>query len=490
MPRISSDARYQRVKIGKTLLALLATAEPPAAECKYFDTEMPSLFIRHLRSGRAVFAVKTKGNNAKTLGAIGTFKDADAARDFARIVLDRSRNDKSTDVERDGTEKPPAEQYPLTVLDVFGLRAPTKQGLIRRRKTADHVDDVPGLYRAAKRGARKYMRNTAAETALDVFVEVVGPSTKLGDVTSGHVDRFLEAVAAAPSRPGYDGRTQQTLKKYLSCVSSAFGWAVAKKHAPANPCRGVVVVVDRDQKEDKSKKARFLKPAEEDALRAALRRRDARLRRHWYDEKTGERIKRGRRGPKLRPDCKYIDHVEPIVLLALNLGARLGAILSLRWVHIEQLPVDQVCFEGSTQKAGQTYTVPLNTEALDVLAAWKPAGAKPNDLIFPAPRTGRKMKHIWTQWREVLEDAGISDYRFHDNRHTFASKLVQRRHDLYWVSKLLGHADARMSARYAKLVVDDAMVAMVESLNVPLPKRQPRAAAVLDFAPPTAELIG
>ena len=48
-----------------------------------------------------------------------------------------------------------------------------------------------------------------------------------------------------------------------------------------------------------------------------------------------------------------------------------------------------------------------------------------------------------------LVRAGISDFRWHDLRHTFASWHVQGGTDLYRLSRMLGHSTLQMSARYA-----------------------------------------
>ncbi len=48
-----------------------------------------------------------------------------------------------------------------------------------------------------------------------------------------------------------------------------------------------------------------------------------------------------------------------------------------------------------------------------------------------------------------MRKAGIKDFRFHDLRHTFATRLAQAGVDLYKISKLLGHKDIKMTQRYA-----------------------------------------
>ena len=51
----------------------------------------------------------------------------------------------------------------------------------------------------------------------------------------------------------------------------------------------------------------------------------------------------------------------------------------------------------------------------------------------------------------ILEMAGIKEFRFHDLRHTFASWYMMNGGDLYELAKILGHANIKMTERYAKL---------------------------------------
>jgi len=51
----------------------------------------------------------------------------------------------------------------------------------------------------------------------------------------------------------------------------------------------------------------------------------------------------------------------------------------------------------------------------------------------------------------ILQEAGVTDFRFHDLRHTFASWYMMNGGDLYELAKILGHSNIRMTERYAKL---------------------------------------
>lgn len=53
------------------------------------------------------------------------------------------------------------------------------------------------------------------------------------------------------------------------------------------------------------------------------------------------------------------------------------------------------------------------------------------------------------EFKKAVKESGIAHFRFHDIRHTFATRLVQAGVDLYKVSKLLGHKDISTTQRYA-----------------------------------------
>jgi integrase len=94
--------------------------------------------------------------------------------------------------------------------------------------------------------------------------------------------------------------------------------------------------------------------------------------------------------------------------------------------------------------------VPLSTEAAGVLRAWRPEGWVPTGIVF-AGRDGGRMASLKTAWKTIATAAKLKDFRFHDLRHTFASRLVQRGADLNVVRELLGHADLVMTLRYSHL---------------------------------------
>ena len=63
------------------------------------------------------------------------------------------------------------------------------------------------------------------------------------------------------------------------------------------------------------------------------------------------------------------------------------------------------------------------------------------------------MKNVKRSFMTALRLANIHDFRFHDLRHTFASRLVMAGENLKTVQELLGHKDIKMTMRYSHLSV-------------------------------------
>lgn len=62
--------------------------------------------------------------------------------------------------------------------------------------------------------------------------------------------------------------------------------------------------------------------------------------------------------------------------------------------------------------------------------------------------------HFDVHWYAALEDAGITDFHFHDLRHTTASMLAAQGASLLEIADVLGHKTLAMVKRYSHLVVD------------------------------------
>jgi site-specific recombinase XerD len=88
-----------------------------------------------------------------------------------------------------------------------------------------------------------------------------------------------------------------------------------------------------------------------------------------------------------------------------------------------------------------------------------PSGAN----LLPGNSTGRPLQAIKKFWKAVTEQAGIADYRLHDNRHTHASHLVSGL-SLEIVGRLLGHNNPTTTKRYAH-IADSPLNAATETWN-------------------------
>ena len=139
-------------------------------------------------------------------------------------------------------------------------------------------------------------------------------------------------------------------------------------------------------------------------------------------------------------------HLVPIIRFAVDSGGRLSEILGLDWRNVE-LEHKRVRFVDT--KNGEDRTVRLCDRAYATLAS---LGPKERGPVFTF--RGRPIESVRAAFNAARQKAGLKDVRFHDLRHTFASRLVQGGVPLYDVMHLLGHKSLDMVQRYSHLAPD------------------------------------
>ena len=257
---------------------------------------------------------------------------------------------------------------------------------------------------------------------------------KLVDITEWQVSKVrgkrLKEVSA--------GTWNRDLSALKACLSRAREWGMIEVNPIADMKR---------EKEDRQPVTRYLEPDEEQRLLEALDSRQERMRR----ERDTFNAWRRERGYKEFPDVRavaYVDYFSPMVLLALHTGARRGELFNLEWRDVD-LKQAMLTVRGEITKSGKTRHIPLNAVALFVLQNWR-AQTSSDRLIFESP-TGGRFDNANTSWRNLMKEAAIDNFRWHDIRHHFASRLVMAGVDLNVVRELLGHSDLKMTMIYAHL---------------------------------------
>ena len=147
---------------------------------------------------------------------------------------------------------------------------------------------------------------------------------------------------------------------------------------------------------------------------------------------------------------RYSEH-EAEFILALNTGLRLGSQYSATYEMIDWSRPSRPVLSLPRTKNDEPVHAPLNSSALAAirsLASWE----ERTGPIFRSKRRPDKPVLSNDHWfKPALKAAGISDFKWHDLRHTFASWLVQDGVPIERVSKLLGHKSLSMTMRYAHL---------------------------------------
>jgi len=365
------------------------------------DAELNGLILRVYPSGRMVYVAQFARGRRTTVGRADVLTPSDARAKAQQILADAAK----------GID--PAE-------DKRRAKSPT---------LSEYLDGEYGEW-----AEQHYSDGDATVRRLKAtFPDLL--KVRLQEITPWHVEKWRTARQKKGVPVATTNRQLNQLKAVFKKASELGGPLYS------NPLAGAAKM----KKVDSKAIVRYLSDAEEVRLMAAIDARESKLCR----QRRSANKWRANRGYKLLPSLSSgrADHLKPMVIVSLNTGVRQGELFNLKWADID-FDTAMLTVRGEGAKSGQTRHVPLNDVALAALKTWGRGEA--TDYVFPG-ENGARLTNVRTAWAKVLEVAKVTGFRWHDLRHTFASRLVIAGVDLNTVRELLGHADMKMTIRYAHL---------------------------------------
>jgi integrase len=234
-----------------------------------------------------------------------------------------------------------------------------------------------------------------------------------------------------------NGIKPATINRDLTMLRAALNKAVEWNELKSNPLVSVKPLKGADDK-----RVRYLSSEEEKRLLGALKSREVDIR-QGTSSSANKFVSTYKEGA-------YADHLQPMALVAMNTGLRFGELSQMRWTDIRLTDAPLITVQAAYAKTGNTRHIQLNKAAKAALQSWKAQQTDISGYVF-ATQSGERIKGVRKEWMAVLSAAKIKDFRWHDLRHDFASKLVMAGVDLNTVRELLGHSSLDMTIRYAHL---------------------------------------
>lgn len=248
---------------------------------------------------------------------------------------------------------------------------------------------------------------------------------KLSEVSPFLVEKYEIQRRATPvmSKKKSKPRSAASVNRELRLLSRIFRLAVSSKEAAENPCREVEILKGEQHR------TRYLLPEEEGRLMATL---------------TGER-----------------SHLCDMVTLAINSGLRVNELFSLKR---EDVDFHRDVLYIKHTKTDEDREVPLNDTARELLRGLIQDERKGGEFLFTNPNTGTRYTTIKTAWLTACRNAGLSNLRFHDLRHTFGTRAADAGVPLPAIRDVMGHRSIQTTERYAH-ATDEGKRRAVEAIH-------------------------
>jgi len=272
-------------------------------------------------------------------------------------------------------------------------------------------DFVKGTYLPLQQTNKKrsYARD---EQIAGVLCEFFAGKT-LKEIKKSDVEKFKKARLDSETR--YERkRSPATVNRELAVLSGVLTLAVDDELIPSNPCRKV------KQLRMDNQRSRYLTHDEEKRLMAALEGQD------W---------------------------LKSVVVMAIHTGMRRGEIFKLRWFDVD---FSRGLIHVRDTKTAKDRDVPMSGAVREMLERQP----KTSGHVFPSPKTGGQLVDIKRPFGLACDAAKIKDLRFHDLRHTAATRMADAGINVVVIAEILGHGDIRTTKRYAHAMEEAKREAM------------------------------
>jgi site-specific recombinase XerD len=253
------------------------------------------------------------------------------------------------------------------------------------------------------------------KSAYELKLKIADLKVKFGDmraedITKQAVVRWLEAEGKLR------GWKASSLNRWQAAISLIFRVGIDNEKITTNPASRI------RRKAENNAVVRYLTPDEEQKLRAGI--------------------------------------TDPLQLATLEIsiytGMRQSEQFGLLW---SQVDLDKRLVFLPKTKNGKPRHIPLNVVAVAGFQRLGASSSVSSAPVFPG-RAGAAAQGARGWFKDLVTRAGLVDYTWHCNRHTFASRLVMAGVDLRTVGELLGHKSLQMTLRYSHLAPEHRMAAV------------------------------
>lgn len=322
------------------------------------------------------------------------------------------------------SDKKEAEQFENAIK--YRL-AQQQNGVIPREEKNVQLSKLKDLYISYAKNNKKSYKNDLY--TLKIIISYFGAGAVVQKITPLKIEDFKDYLKTERKLKN------STINRYLEILSKMFNLGIDNEIIKKNPLAKISKL-----RED-NHKIRFLTIEEEKRLFAEIERKLEVLDRYTKKKKL------------IQP---YL-FLKPIVITALQTGMRRGEILNLKWTNID---FDFGFIELLDTKSGKARKIPLSSTLKKEFDNIE----KKSEYIFINPKTNEPYVDLKKSFHKVIKNAGIENFRFHDLRHTVATRLVEKGIDLTVVQEILGHSKVTTTQRYAHPVPQRKLDA-IEILN-------------------------